>query len=281
MSGRPPARAALSLSADEGSSSGFETFSVIDWKSGLIAELNRSAVRKRLSIGLAGVACINLVTFTMCQVIYVPDGRADFRHPLLWVVELLAVLAFLRKTLGSGWIRSSAAINLVAKLWTTFLILSFNLVTLNCAHGLRTGMVQAGLGDPEHVPFRVIGLGLLSLVFCTRSADVGDRAVDGEHPGLGVPDLWRLMVAVRHGRSHPPAAKGTSRALTGRDRIQAGAAAGFGGGNSLISRRGLINPPLVGLFIVPVASTGTTGERSGQGSSVGIAIIGLLGQAAA
>ena len=128
---------ALSLSADEGSSSGFETFSVIDWKSGLIAELNRSAVRKRLSIGLAGVACINLVTFTMCQVIYVPDGRADFRHPLLWVVELLAVLAFLRKTLGSGWIRSSAAINLAAKLWTTFLILSFNLVTLNALTGFE------------------------------------------------------------------------------------------------------------------------------------------------
>jgi hypothetical protein len=83
------------------------------------------------------VACINLVAFTLCQIIYVPDGRADFRHPLLWFLELVAVLAFLRKSLGPGWIRSSSAINLVAKLWTTFLILSFNLVTLNSFTGFE------------------------------------------------------------------------------------------------------------------------------------------------
>lgn len=127
----------LSLSEDQGSTFAFETLNVRGWKAELIEELNRSAVRKRLSIGLAGVACINLVTFIMCQVIYVPDGRADFRHPLFWLLELLAILAFLRKSLGHGWIRSSSAINLVAKLWTTFLILSFNLVTLNSLTGFE------------------------------------------------------------------------------------------------------------------------------------------------
>ena len=129
--------AALRLSEDQGSSLAFETLSVGGWKSDLIAELNRSAVRKRLSIGLAGVACINLVTFSMCQIIYVPDGRADFRHPVLWLLELVAILVFLRKSLGRGWTRSSSAINLVAKLWTTFLILSFNLVTLNSLTGFE------------------------------------------------------------------------------------------------------------------------------------------------
>ncbi|HMF36095.1 MAG TPA: hypothetical protein VKF17_05625 [Isosphaeraceae bacterium] len=129
--------AALSLSEGQGSSLAFETLGVGGWKSDLIAELNRSAVRKRLSIGLAGVACINLVTFSMCQIIYVPDGRADFRHPVLWLLELVAILVFLRKSLGRGWTRSSSAINLVAKLWTTFLILSFNLVTLNSLTGFE------------------------------------------------------------------------------------------------------------------------------------------------
>ncbi|HWU36765.1 MAG TPA: hypothetical protein VN203_03900 [Candidatus Acidoferrum sp.] len=129
--------AVLSLSEDQGSTLTLETLSLRGWKSDLITELNRSAVRKRLSIAMAGVACINLATFIICQVIYVPNGRADFRHPLLWVLDLVAVLAFLRKSLGRGWIRSSTAINLVAKLWTTFLILSFNLVTLNSLTGFE------------------------------------------------------------------------------------------------------------------------------------------------
>jgi len=136
--GRQATRSAvLRLSEDQGSRLAIETINLRGWKAELIEELNRSAVRKRLSIGLAGVACINLVTFTLCQIIYVPDGHADFRHPLLWLLELAAVLAFLRKSLGRGWIRSSAAINLVAKLWTTFLILSFNLVTLNSFTGFE------------------------------------------------------------------------------------------------------------------------------------------------
>ena len=83
------------------------------------------------------MACINLATFTICQIIYVPDGRADLRHPLLWFLELVAVLGFLRKSLGPGWFRSSSAISLTAKLWTTFLILSFNLVTLNSFTGFE------------------------------------------------------------------------------------------------------------------------------------------------
>ncbi len=107
------------------------------WKNALIDDLNRSTVRERLSRGLAGVGCIHLVSFMLCQSIYDPGGRADLRHPLLWLLELVAILVFLRKSLGRGWIRSSEAINLVAKLWTTFLILSFNLVTLNAVTGFE------------------------------------------------------------------------------------------------------------------------------------------------
>jgi len=136
--GRQATRSAvLSLSEDQGNSLAIKVTRGRGWKAELIEELNRSAVRKRLSIGLAGVACINLVSFTLCQIIYVHDGRADFRHPLLWFLELAAVLAFLRRSLGRGWIRSSSAINLVVKLWTTFLILSFNLVTLNSFTGFE------------------------------------------------------------------------------------------------------------------------------------------------
>jgi hypothetical protein len=105
------------------------------WKAGLVHEWNESAVRRRLAAGLAGVGCIHLGTFALCQSIYDPSIHRDLRHPALWLLELVAVLVFLRKTLGRGWIRSSTALNLVGKLWTTFLILSFNLLTLNSLTG--------------------------------------------------------------------------------------------------------------------------------------------------
>ena len=107
------------------------------WKAGLIDELNRSAVRKRLAVGLAGVGCIHLATFAVGQSISDPAILRDLRHPVLWFLELVAVQVFLRRSLGRGWSRSSTAINLVAKLWTTFLILSFNLVTLNSITGFE------------------------------------------------------------------------------------------------------------------------------------------------
>jgi hypothetical protein len=107
------------------------------WKKALIEDLNRSTVRDRLATGLAGVGCIHLVSFLLCQAIYDPGGRVDLRHPLLWLLELVAILIFLRKSLGRDWIRSSEAINLISKIWTTFLILSFNLVTLNAATGFE------------------------------------------------------------------------------------------------------------------------------------------------
>jgi hypothetical protein len=129
--------AVLRLNEDQETPLPLDTLNLRGWKTSLIEELNRSSARQRLSIALAGVACLNLGTFLICQVINVPGGRADLRHPLLWLLELVAILIFLRKSLGRGWIRSSPAINLVAKLWTTFLILSFNVVTLNSLTGFE------------------------------------------------------------------------------------------------------------------------------------------------
>jgi hypothetical protein len=84
-----------------------------------------------------GVAWIHLLCFLGCQGIYDPAVLRDLRHPVIWTVELLAVLAYLRATLGRGWFRSSPAISLVAKLWISFLILSFNVVSLNSLTGFQ------------------------------------------------------------------------------------------------------------------------------------------------
>ena len=127
----------LSLNEETGRRLAVGTPDLRGWKNALLDDMNRSTVRERMAVGLTGVGCIHLVSFILCQAIYDPGGRADLRHPLLWLLELIAILVFLRRSLGRGWIRSSEAINLVAKLWTTFLILSFNLVTLNAVTGFE------------------------------------------------------------------------------------------------------------------------------------------------
>jgi len=127
----------LTLDEEPGSSLAMGMPDLRAWKQALIEDLNQSTVRERLATGLAGVGCIHLVSFALCQAIYEPSGRADLRQPVLWLLELIAILVFLRRSIGRGWTRSSKAINLVAKLWTTFLILSFNLVTLNAVTGFE------------------------------------------------------------------------------------------------------------------------------------------------
>lgn len=132
-----PRTVVLSSSDDSGTALELDSTPAGGWRAAFFEALSDSRARQRLSRGLAGLGCIHLAAFALCQLIYVPDGRADLRHPLIWFLELVAILGFLRILLGQGWARSSAAVNLVVKLWTTFLILSFNLVTLNSFTGFE------------------------------------------------------------------------------------------------------------------------------------------------
>jgi hypothetical protein len=105
------------------------------WRASLVSELNSATARGRWSTALMGIAWIHLFCFLGCQALYDPAVITDFRHPLLWSVELAAVMALLRIVLGRAWMRSSHAVNLVAKLWISFLIVSFNAVSLNSFTG--------------------------------------------------------------------------------------------------------------------------------------------------
>jgi hypothetical protein len=114
-----------------------DSLNLCAWKTSLVNDLNRSTARGRWSTALMGVAWIHLFCFVSCQAVYDPAIVTDVRHPALWLVELVGVLVLLQRVLGLGWIRSSPAINLVAKLWISFLILSFNVVSLNSLTGFE------------------------------------------------------------------------------------------------------------------------------------------------
>ena len=68
------------------------------------------------------------------------------RHLVLWVVELVVVIVTMRRVAGLGWFWSSPAIYLIARLWVTFLILSFNVATLNALTGWESLWFKACWG---------------------------------------------------------------------------------------------------------------------------------------
>ena len=92
------------------------------------------------------VAWIHLVTFLACQVLHDPLVERDVRHLVLWIVELAAVILTMRRVAGLGWFWSSPAINVIARLWVTFLILSFNVATLNALTGWESLWFKASWG---------------------------------------------------------------------------------------------------------------------------------------
>jgi hypothetical protein len=147
------------VTAPDSSARGLTVEAIVrDWKAALGAELDRAIVRGggRWSRALMVVAWIHLATFVACQSLHDPLVERDVRHLLLWVVELAAVIVAMRKVAGLGWFWSSPAINIIARLWVTFLILSFNVATLNALTGWESLWFKASWGTLSTFLFAVM-----------------------------------------------------------------------------------------------------------------------------
>ena len=105
------------------------------WKSALAADLRRELSRDRWGTALMAFGWVHLAFFLACQAYHDPKRLNDPRHPVLWVMELATVLGVFRLIVGPGWYKASPGVGLVVRIWATFLILSFNLATLNSLTG--------------------------------------------------------------------------------------------------------------------------------------------------
>jgi hypothetical protein len=121
---------------------------LLDWNKALREELDHAVVQGngRWSRALTAIAWIHLSTFLACQFLHDPLVERDVRHLVLWIIELLAVILMMRRVAGLGWFWSSPAINVIARLWVTFLILSFNVATLNALTGWESLWFKASWG---------------------------------------------------------------------------------------------------------------------------------------
>lgn len=101
-----------------------------------VADLDRVAKRDRWGLALAGVGSVHLAFFLLCHAMHIAGDRRGWHYVGLWGAELFAVLAVLRAVAGRGWIRATPLAGVIARVWGTVLILSFNLASLNLLSGL-------------------------------------------------------------------------------------------------------------------------------------------------
>lgn len=109
-----------------------------------IAELGRVAVRDRWGLALIRVGWVHLAVFMACQGLYSRGDRAELHFLALWGADLIISALILRRALGRPDRRPAPALlGVVARVWITFLILTFSSASLNSLVGFETDWFKA------------------------------------------------------------------------------------------------------------------------------------------
>jgi hypothetical protein len=106
-----------------------------DWKKLLQDDLRRLAVSRPWGPAVMALGWVHFAFFIICQAVYTAGVRGAVWSLLLWSAELAAVLGAVIVFAGRGWWRESPTIGLILRIWVTFLILSFNVSSLNTLMG--------------------------------------------------------------------------------------------------------------------------------------------------
>ena len=83
------------------------------------------------------IGWIHLAFFLVCQAVYSSGERGKWPSLVLWSTEVGAVFLAMKFIAGKGWLYESSVVRLIFRVWVTFLILSFNVATLNTLTGFQ------------------------------------------------------------------------------------------------------------------------------------------------
>ncbi|MDR3635048.1 MAG: hypothetical protein P4L84_14685 [Isosphaeraceae bacterium] len=106
-----------------------------EWKSLLVADLERVALRDRWGLGLIVVGWSHLAFFLLEQGLFSAQLVSRPLFVALWAAELFVNIFLFGRVVGKGWSRSTPLAGIMVRLWATFLILSFNVASLNTMTG--------------------------------------------------------------------------------------------------------------------------------------------------
>ena len=105
------------------------------WTEALRAEAADAAARRRWGPALALGGGSHLAWFVACQALVDPARRSNPWHVALFLGDLGSLLLICRLVCGRAWWRDGPATALVVRIWATFLILCFNVMSLNALAG--------------------------------------------------------------------------------------------------------------------------------------------------
>ncbi len=108
---------------------------VTTWRGALSAEARRTLASGRWPTAFLAIGWVHLAFFLALQAIDDNQPHSDLRHPALWLVEFFCVVSVLIWAGGWRWYNASPAVSVLARMWGTFLILSFNLSAMNAQTG--------------------------------------------------------------------------------------------------------------------------------------------------
>jgi hypothetical protein len=156
-----------------------------DWKSAWVADLDRVAARDRWGLALLAVGWVHLTGFLTCQGMYDSGDRREVHYVAAWGLELAAVLFVLRRIAGPGWARSTPLAGLIARVWATFLILSFNVASLNTLSGLDHDWFKPVLATLSTFGFMVMAYLISARFFALAVQMYFTGLLMVRNPGLG------------------------------------------------------------------------------------------------
>jgi len=107
-----------------------------DWKAPLVADLDRVAARDRWGFAFMVIGAIHFTAFVLCELRYTSGDLREAPYVAIWLLELAAVLLTMQFFGGRYWWRATPLAGILGRLWGTFLLLSFNLTTMNSMLGM-------------------------------------------------------------------------------------------------------------------------------------------------
>ena len=105
------------------------------WQSRLAADLRALALRRPWGRAVMAIGWVHLAFFLLCHAIYTVGNRSAALALSVWLAEVFSVFLAMRVFAGRDWIRESPTVLLIVRVWITFLILSFNVLSLNHLEG--------------------------------------------------------------------------------------------------------------------------------------------------
>ena len=109
-----------------------------------VALLRFVAFRDRWGRSLAGVGWVHLAFFLACQWLYSRGDRAPSHFMPLWGLDLALGALIVRKSLpGPDSGPTPTLFGVLARIWITFLILTFSVASLNSLIGFQTDWFKA------------------------------------------------------------------------------------------------------------------------------------------